>query len=85
MVPSIAPMYYLTELLVFTVALYTTFFCRQFSSRGHVSLTLTIALIVEVCGAVDGFDLFVLAFYDLRHVTCTTIAELYIVPVDDFS
>ena len=39
-VPSIAPMYCLTELLIFTVVLYTTFFCRQFLSRGHVSLSL---------------------------------------------
>ena len=27
----------------------------------------------------DGFDLFVVAFYDLRYVTCTTVADLYII------
>ena len=30
MMPSIAPKYFLTELLVFIVALYTTFLCRHF-------------------------------------------------------
>ena len=37
-----------------------------------------------MCGTVDGFDLFVLAFYDLRYVTCTTVADLYIISVVNF-
>ena len=36
MVRSVAPMYCLTELLLFTETLYSTFFCRQIPSRGHV-------------------------------------------------
>ena len=64
--------------------LYTMFFCRQFPSREHVSLSVQLDLIVGVCSAVDGFKLFVVAFYDLRHVTCATVADLYIVSVEDF-
>ena len=40
MVPSVAPMYCLTELLVFKVALYTSFLYRHFPSWWHVFLTL---------------------------------------------
>ena len=29
-----------------------------------------------MCGAVNGFDLFVVAFYDLRHVINATVADL---------
>ena len=78
-------MYCLTELLVFTVAQYTTFFCKQFPSRGHVSLYLQLHCLLGVGVAVDGFNLFVVAFYDLRYVTCTTVADLYIVLVENFS
>ena len=38
----------------------------------------TVALFFGVCVAVDGFNFFVVAFYDLRYVTCTTAADLYI-------
>ena len=46
MVPSIASMYCLTELLVFTVALYM-FFSWQFPSCGHVSLSLELHCLLE--------------------------------------
>ena len=42
-------------------------------------------LFVGVCVAVDGFNLFVVAFYDLRYVIYTTVANLYIVSVENFS
>ena len=45
----------------------------------------TDALFVGVCVAVDGFNLFVVVFYDLRYVTSTTVADSYIVSVEDFS
>ena len=47
MVPSIAPMYCLIEFVIFTKALYTTFFCRQFPSRGYVSLSLQLHCLLE--------------------------------------
>ena len=42
-------------------------------------------MFVGVCGAVDGFDLFVVAFYGLRYITCTTVADFDTVSVEDFS
>ena len=45
----------------------------------------TVPLFVGVCGAVDGFDLFVVALYDLRYVTYLTVTDLYIVSVENFS
>ena len=71
MVPSTAPMYCLTELLIFTVALYTMFFSKQFPSRGHASLSLQLHCLLE-CIAVDNFNLFVVGFNDLRYVTFTS-------------
>ena len=47
MVPSVAPMYCLTELLIFTVALYATVYYRQFSSERHVSLSLQLHCLLE--------------------------------------
>ena len=85
MISSIAPMYCLTELLVFTVAQYITFFCWHFPSKGARFFIPTVALFVGACGAVDRLDLFVVAFYDLKYVACTTVADLYIVSAEDFS
>ena len=45
----------------------------------------TVALFAGVCVAVNGFNLFVVAFYDLRYVTCTTVGDLYIVSVENSS
>ena len=74
----------LTELLVFPVSLYTTFFCRQFPSWGHVSLSLQLHCLLG-CVLLWKVSIFIVAFYDLKYVTCTTVADLYIVFVENLS
>ena len=65
MVPFVARMYCLTGLLVFQ------WLCTLcFSVGTFLGVTCffipTVLLFVGMCGAVYGFDLFVVAFYDLR-------------------
>ena len=82
MVLSVAPLFRLTELLVFTEALYTPFFVDIFLVGG-MCFDPTIALSGGVCGTVDGFDFFVVLFF-FRHVAYATVADFNIVSVEDF-
>ena len=84
-VPSVAPMYCLSELGFFLPWLCTLRFSVSSFLAGACFVIATVVLFVGVCFAVNGFNLFVVAFYDLRYVTCTTLADLYIVSVENFS
>ncbi len=33
---------------------------------------------------VEGFSLFIAAFYDLGYISCVTVADLYIVSIENF-
>ena len=63
MVPSVAPMYYLIELLVFYRGFVYYVLCRHFSCRGASVFNYTIALFDGACDTVDGLDFFVVFFF----------------------
>ena len=85
MVTSIVPLYCLTELLVFTVALSSRFFCWQFPSWEHVSFSLQLHCFLGCIMLPMVSIFFVLIFYDLRCVTCTTVADMNIISVENYS
>ena len=76
LVLSVTPIYCLI-VGFYAGSVYNVFFCWQFYYRGHVSSSLHLHCLLD-CVLLWRVSIFVVAFYDLRYVTCTTIADLHI-------